>query len=131
MHWVDLVIVGFAAEAAAFFIGWLVAFERALEPFARRLLGALIGCPIVWMPAGLLRVWGSGEGQQGARDGSIALVGHLVVLVAAAVPLVALHLAARLLEPGREGIRASTYLMTVPLTIVFVGRVLRRRPNAR
>ncbi|MGO9833435.1 MAG: hypothetical protein ACLP1X_04400 [Polyangiaceae bacterium] len=130
MHPADFTIVPIAAVSAGLYVAWLVAFERALEPFARRLLGALIGCPIVWVPAGLFRAWGSGEAGHEARDGLIAAMGTLLVLAAAAVPVVALHFAARLLEPEREGIRASAYLMTAPLMMVFLIWVARRRGSA-
>jgi len=42
--------VTIAAVGFAVFLGWLAAFERYLEPRARKSWGALLGCTIVWTP---------------------------------------------------------------------------------
>ncbi len=121
--------VAIAAIGFAVFFLWLAAFETYVEPWARRSCGALVGCTIGWTPAGPLRVWGSRDSAAGGREGSIAVAGLVVVLLAAAVPVLVLYLAAVVIGLGHEALSASAYLVSVPLLAIFVVRVMRREPD--
>src|SRR5258708_31737499 len=112
--------VAIAAIGFALFIAWLAAFEHYFEPWARRSLGALRGCPIGWTPSGPLRIWGSKEPGPPAREGALAVAGLVLVLLGAVPPVVALHLAALVIGAGHEALWDSAYLVSVPLMAIFV-----------
>jgi hypothetical protein len=118
-----------AAIGFAVFLAWLAAFERYLEPWARRSGSGLLGCTILWMPAGPLRVWGSKKPATRAREGVIAVAGLALVLLGAAVPVLVLQLATVVIGTAHDTLRASAYLMSVPLMGSFVVRVMWRRPD--
>ena len=121
--------VAIAAIGFAVFFVWLAAFETYVEPWARRSYGALVGRTIRWTPAGPLRIWGSREPAARGREGSIAVAGLVVVLLAAAVPVLVLYFAVVVIGLGHEALSASAYLVSVPLMSLFVVRVMRREPD--
>ena len=124
-------VVEIGAVSFGLYLAWLAAFERGLEPLVRRLWGRVIGCDIVWVPAGLFRVWGSKHSIPRSREGAIALVGSLFVVASAAVPVVAFHFAAVALEVDGGPIQATIYLVSAPVMMIFVLRVLRRHAEAK
>jgi hypothetical protein len=78
----------------------------------------------VWVPAGRFRIWGASEAVGRSKEGTIALVGSLVALSAAAAPIAALHTLAYFFTQGREGLQAGIYVLSVPLMMLFVVRLL-------
>jgi hypothetical protein len=116
-----------AALLCGAYLAWLVAFERWLEPMARRWTGSIARRPVVWVPAGRgFRIWGLGDRTDEAVDAAVALVGALFIFASALLPAVAfIRLAGgRTRDPL---IAASSYLTCVPLIVVFVLRMLRAR----
>ncbi len=110
---------------------WLVAFELYVEPRLRRWVGGLTKREVVWVAAGPLRVWGSrGPPREHGREGLLAVVGIVLVLAAATLPVIEMHFAAQVLAPGREGVRASAYLTSVPLMAIFSLRVMWHRDGS-
>jgi hypothetical protein len=113
-----------ALNSAGLYVGWLLLFERLLEPIARRALGTVMDCTIVWVPAGRFRVWGTREAVGRQKEATIALAGSLVALSAAAAPVAALHTLAHFFSRGRESLQPGIYLLSVPLMMLFVVRLL-------
>jgi hypothetical protein len=110
----------FAALASGLYIAWMIAFERWMEPFARASWSAALGREIRWVPAGgRFRVWGLKDSARTSADALVSVIGMLVVLASAAMPVLAIHWMAPL-----EAIRAVSYLMSVPMMVGFVLRVL-------
>jgi hypothetical protein len=128
-----VVVLSSAAVVSGCYLAWLLAFERIVDPYLRRAVGRVLGCTIVWMPAGgRFRVWGTPWEASRTKDASAALVGSAAVLVAAAMPAVLSSVAAGWIghEPvkgnfGREPLIVATiHAMAVPMILVFVLRVL-------
>ncbi len=113
----------------ATYVGWLVAFERAIEPWLRRGAGALLRCSIVWVPAGgPFWVWGLPEPRRPKLEASVALLGSTAVLLAAMLPIVAPALFGYLPDDGAA--TAASYLLSVPMMAFFAFRVLARGADA-
>jgi len=129
-------VLFFAVAFGGLYLLWLIAFERRLEPWLRRGTGALLGCSIVWVrAAGPFRAWGlqrrGVRGDVGDRlDGAVGLLGGATVLCSALLPAIALEAAAKAHAPDVR-VTATCYLMTVPLMIVFLLRVLSAGPELR
>jgi hypothetical protein len=124
-------IVAFAVVWSGIYIAWLVAFERWLEPWLRRRLGSIVGGAIVWVPAGgPLRIWGLREPGRLAVDATVGLLGAVAILCSAVLPSIAVNIAASLY--GGDGRMAMTgYLTSIPMTVIFVVRVLFGKPDTR
>ncbi|MDP9002962.1 MAG: hypothetical protein M3O46_22960 [Myxococcota bacterium] len=120
-------VVAIGTVSFGLYMAWLRAFERVLEPLARRLWGRITGCDIIWVPAGSFRVWGSKQSIHMAREGAIALAGSLFVVASAAVPSLGLHFMALAFEADGGQVRGSAYLMSAPMMLIFVVRTLKRR----
>ncbi len=120
-------IIGFAAAFAAFYIAWLIVFERWLDPCLRRFSGAIVGRAIVWVPAGgPFRVWGLSAQGPRALEAAVGLLGTATVVLSSFLPTVGTSIAATHYahEPA---VGASVYLMSLPLTMLFVFRMLTGR----
>ncbi|MDP9033962.1 MAG: hypothetical protein M3O50_04085 [Myxococcota bacterium] len=119
-------IIAFAATFAAFYIAWLILFERWFEPCLRRWSGVIIGRTIAWLPAGgPFRAWGLSERGPRALEATVGLLGTATVILSAFLPSVGAIIAA-IVYANEPAIRASVYLMSLPLTMLFVFRVLTR-----
>src|SRR5579884_2555754 len=99
------------------------AFERWLEPWLRFCGGVLVGRVIVWVPAGgPFRVWGLRGGGGPAEEATVGLLGGLAVVGSGVLPMLAAGMAGRSLADPTLGV--ACYLRAVPMTTVFVFRVL-------
>lgn len=124
-------IVRFAVVSSAAFIAWLLAFERWVEPLLRRWAGAILGREILWVPVGVasFRIWGLPGAETSAMAAEVAVLGMVVVLVSAAIPVVLVRVAARWMANDAL-ISSITYLMALPMMMSFVLRVLSRGATA-
>ncbi len=84
----------------------------------------MIGARIVWVrAAGPFRTWGLGRGTSSTKDGSIGFFGAASVLSAALVPTIGVHAVS--VELAADTVTAASgYLMSVPMMILFVLRML-------
>jgi hypothetical protein len=112
-----------AVLVASVYVGWLVAFERWIEPLLRRACGVVLGCTIQWVPSGALRTWGTGGTANGAKEAAVALIGSVLVLCSSTVPVAVVHIASPLHGDGATG--ATTYLMSLPMMMLFTVWILR------
>ncbi len=87
-----------------------------------------MGSSIVWLPAGGgFRIWGlQGQGRRDA-EAAVGFLCSFTVLCAAALPVWALGVVTSG-QTNSVAIRATIYLMTVPMIAVFLIRVLWRNP---
>lgn len=103
---------------------WLTVFQSWLEPVMRRRLSALVGVPVVWLPAGpFFRVWGVRAAPRREADAAVGLLGSLVVLGAAVLPVVLYGVGTRFLSPDPSA-GALLYLVSAPMVLTFVLVVL-------
>jgi hypothetical protein len=122
VHWA---VLWFAAEVSGCYVGWLVLFERWLEPRLRRCGGAIIGSAIVRVPAvGPFRIWGLRERRSRAMHASVGLLGAMTVLFSALLPTAALVAIAARARADNATIAASGYLISLPMIALFALRAL-------
>src|SRR5260221_14373143 len=113
----------FAGVYSGCYLGWLIVFERWLEPLLRRCGGAILGSSVVWVSTGgSFRIWGIRD-RPGSTDATLGLLGSGAVLCAAVLPLILLQFTVTPPD-GDAAIAASSYLMSLPMMGVFVLRLL-------
>jgi hypothetical protein len=124
-------VIGFVAAVSTCYVGWLVLFERWLEPWLRRCGGSLVGAPIVWVPAGgPFRIWGLRGRSSRARHAAVAFLGGMTVLLCALLPAAALLAIAARARDDDATIAASSYLISLPMVALFAFRVSSLKPDA-
>jgi hypothetical protein len=120
--------IQYAAVVSAGYVGWLVVFERWLEPWLRRRGGAILRCSIVWVHAGgPFRIWGVEKGVSGPMNLAVGCLGGGAVLLSSVLPIgLLLDLAVRA-NAHDAVIAASSYLASLPMIAFFALRVLSHR----
>jgi hypothetical protein len=117
-------VLRFGAPVCAGYVAWLIAFERWIEPALRRWVGVVIGRPVRWVRvAGPFRNWGADRTGSRALEAGVGLAGAATIAGAALVPTVATNILVRA-ELGESPVAGATYLMTIPLVILFAARLL-------
>lgn len=88
-----------------------------------------MGTSIVWLPTGGgFRIWGLQWQDRRDTEAAVGFLCSFTVLCAAALPAWALGVVASG-QTNSVTIRATVYLMTMPMIAVFLFRVLWRKPS--
>jgi hypothetical protein len=119
----------FAVIFSGSYLAWIVAFERRFEPWLRRRVSAVLRCSIVWVPAGgPFRMWGLQGAKRHLLEAKVGLAGSATMLCAAVLPAVGMGMVIRT-EGSDAAVGSVSYLMSLPMVVCFLGRVLSGRPD--
>ena len=109
--------------------GWVWAFRSGIDPRCRAVAGKRLGGRVVWGPATTfpVEVWSwTLAGPRRSGDGRLSAYCAALCLAGAFSPVVALVLALRVVGCSTR-LLDTLYLMTMPMMLLFVRLVTRRR----